>query len=132
MRSTPMEVTDSLQKRCDIANDANAKYFISIHANSFDSAAALGTETLYNTGNAESERLATAIQNSIVQEVGTYNRGLKDGNWLYVVKNTKMTAVLTELGFLTNPDDAAKMRDESYRQRYAQAIADGILQCLGK
>lgn len=132
MRSTPMEVTDSLQKRCDIANAAGAKYFVAIHANSFDSAAALGTETLYNTGNAESERLAKAIQNSIVQEVGTYDRGLKDGNWLYVVKNTNMTAVLTELGFLTNPDDAAKMRDESYKQKYAQAIADGILQCLGK
>ena len=132
MRSTPMEVTDSLQKRCDIANNAGAKYFVCIHANSFDVSTAAGTETLYNIGNSESQKLATAIQNSIIQEVGTYDRGLKDGNWLYVVKHTNMTAVLTELGFLTNPDDAQKLKDETYRQKYAQAIADGILQCLGK
>jgi len=132
MRSTPMEVVDSLQKRCDISNNANAKYFIAIHANSFDSSSAVGTETLYNTENAESEKLATAIQNSIVQQVGTYDRGLKDGNWLYVVKHTNAPAVLTELGFLTNPSDAEKMKDDSYQQKYAQAIADGILQCLGK
>jgi N-acetylmuramoyl-L-alanine amidase len=132
MRSTPMSVVDSLQKRCDISNNANARYFVCIHANSFDSTSALGTETLYNTGNAESEKLATNIQNSIVQEVGTYNRGLKDGNWLYVVKNVKATAVLTELGFLTNPDDATKLSDESYQQKFAKAIADGILKSLGK
>jgi N-acetylmuramoyl-L-alanine amidase len=132
MRSTPMSVVDSLQKRCDISNNANAKYFVCIHANSFDSSAALGTETLYNTGNQESEKLATAIQNSIVEEVGTYDRGLKDGNWLYVVNHTNATSVLTELGFLTNPSDAEKLKDDSYQQKYAQAIADGILQCLGK
>lgn len=131
MRSTPMSVTDSLQKRCDISNNANAKYFVSIHANSFDDTSANGTETLYYTGNAEGEKLASAIQNSIVKEVGTYDRGLKDGSWLYVAKNTNAPAVLTELGFLTNPDDAAKLRSDEYQQKFAQAIADGILQTLG-
>ncbi|NMM61600.1 N-acetylmuramoyl-L-alanine amidase [Clostridium sp. P21] len=131
-RSIPMDVTTSLQKRCDVSNNANAKYFVCIHCNSFDSESALGTETLVNQDNPEAAKLAQAIQSSIVNEVGTYNRGLKDGNWLYVVKNTRASAVLTELGFLTNPSDAQKLSSDEYRQKFAQAIADGILQCVGK
>lgn len=130
MRSTPMSVEDSLQKRCDISNNANADYFICIHTNSFSSSSAYGTETLYNPGNEKGKQMASYIQNSIVKEVGTYNRGLKDGSWLYVVQNTDAPAVLTELGFLTNPTDAAKLASDTYRQKFAQAIADGILQCL--
>lgn len=131
-RSIPTEVTTSLQQRCDVSNNANAKYFVCIHCNSFDSEGALGTETLVNQNNPEATRLAQAIQNSIVNEIGTYNRGLKDGNWLYVVNHTNASAVLTELGFLTNPSDAAKLSSDEYRQKFAQAIADGILQCVGK
>ncbi|MFL0195601.1 N-acetylmuramoyl-L-alanine amidase [Clostridium sp. WILCCON 0269] len=131
MRSTPMSVTESLQKRCDISNNVNAKYFVCIHTNSFDSSSAYGTETLYYTGNEEGKKLASYIQNSIVEEVGTYNRGLKDGSWLYIARNTVAPAVLTELGFVTNPDDAAKLSSDEYRQKFAQAIADGILKALG-
>lgn len=131
MRSIPMTVTESLQKRCDISNNANAKYFICIHTNSFDDSSACGTETLYYTGNEEGQRLATCIQDSIVEELGTYDRGLKDGSWLYIAKNTIAPAVLTELGFVTNPDDAVKLSSDEYRVKFAQAIADGILECLG-
>lgn len=130
MRSVPMSVEDSLQKRCDISNNANADYFICIHTNAFGSSSANGTETLYYPGSEKGKQMALSIQNSIVKEVGTYNRGLKDGSWLYVVQNTDASAVLTELGFLTNPDDASKLASDTYRQKFAQAIADGILQCL--
>ena len=134
MRSTPMSVVDSLQKRCDVSNNANAKYFVAIHCNCADAASANGTETWDNDGSGESKKLATNIQNSIVQEVGMYDRGLKDGygRGLYVIKNTNAPAVLIELGFLSNASDAQKLRDDSYQQKYAQAIADGILQSLGK
>ncbi|WP_368489495.1 N-acetylmuramoyl-L-alanine amidase [Clostridium sp. BJN0013] len=131
MRSTSMSVSESLQKRCDTSNSVNAKYFVCIHTNSFDSSSANGTETLYYTGNEEGRKLATYIQNSIVEEVGTYNRGLKDGSWLYIARNTTAPAVLTELGFVTNPEDAAKLSSDEYRTKFAQAIADGILKALG-
>ncbi|WP_243108699.1 N-acetylmuramoyl-L-alanine amidase [Clostridium rectalis] len=131
-RFNPLSVTESLQRRCDTSNNANAKYFVSIHCNSFESSGAYGTETLYFTDSQESKRLANAIQSNIIKEVGTTDRGLKDGNWLYVVNNTKATAVLTELGFLTNPGDAQKLTNNTYLDKYAKAIANGILQCLGK
>ncbi|RXM72633.1 N-acetylmuramoyl-L-alanine amidase [Clostridium tetani] len=128
-----MTVNESLQKRVDISNAAGARYFVSIHCNSFESSGASGTETLYNVGNEESRRLALAIQNNIVKEVGTYNRGLKDGNWLYLVNNSKATAtVLAELGFVTNPSDVEKLKSDEYLDKYAKAISNGILKTMGK
>jgi N-acetylmuramoyl-L-alanine amidase len=134
MRSTPMSVVDSLQKRCDTSNNANAKYFISIHNNEADDPSASGTETWDNPGNTDSASLAAAVQSSIVQEVGTYDRGIKDGygRGLYVIKNTNAPAILVELAFLSNPDDNAKLKSDDYQQKFAQAIADGVLKCLGK
>lgn len=128
--STPMTVVQSLQRRCDTANSANARYFVSIHNNSFSSQSAYGTETLYNPGNIDGEKLARAIQESIVSEVGSYNRGLKDGSWLYLVNNSSVTTVLTELGFLSNPDEEQKLNSDEYQDKYAEAIARAILQCL--
>lgn len=129
--TTPISVTESLQRRCDTANNANAKYLVSIHTNAFDYESARGTETLYYTGNSEGERLASAIQKHLVSELGTYNRGLKDGSWLYIAKNTTAPTVLAELGFLTNPDDAAVLGNEEGQNKAAKAVADGILEVLG-
>lgn len=132
MRSQSMSVKESLQKRCDISNNAGARYFVCIHCNSYNNSSPNGTETFYCTSNDESKRLATNIQNNIVREVGTYNRGIKDGNWLYVIKHTDASAVLTELGFLTNSSDASKLNSEDYTDKYAKAIANGILETMGK
>lgn len=132
-RSNGMSVNESLQRRVDISNSAGAGYFVSIHCNAFENSYANGTETLYNVGNEESRNLALAIQNNIVREVGTYDRGLKDGNWLYVVNNSKARAkVLTELGFLTNSSDVIKLKNDAYLDKYAKAIANGILKTMGK
>lgn len=132
-RSNGMSLNESLQKRVDMSNAAGARYFVSIHCNAFGSSHANGTETLYNVGNAESKKLALAIQNNIIKEVGTYDRGLKDGNWLYVVNNSKANAtVLAEMGFVTNPSDVEKLKSDVYLDKYAKAIANGILKTMGK
>jgi N-acetylmuramoyl-L-alanine amidase len=130
-KTSSLTVTQSLQRRCDTANNSGAKYMVSIHTNAFSSNAAEGTETLYYTGNSEGQRLASLIQSSLVSALGTYNRGLKDGSWLYVTKNTTMTTVLTELGFLTNSKDASILGTDAGRQKAAQGLANGILKALG-
>ena len=61
----------------------------------------------------------------ISSSTNIYNRGSKDGN-LFVLRNTKMPAVLVECGFITNPGDAQKLSDSSYQNKIAQAIADSV------
>jgi N-acetylmuramoyl-L-alanine amidase len=54
------------------------------------------------------------------------SRGLKAENW-YVVRNARMPAVLVELGFVSNPQDAALMADEAGLKQYAEALYKGIV-----
>lgn len=129
--SSSLSVTESLQRRCDTSNNANAKYLISIHNNSFQDDSVNGTETLYFTGNSEGEKLANAIQTNLVNELGSYNRGLKDGSWLYIAKHSNATTALAELGFLSNQEEESKLNSDDYQNKCADAIAKAVLQCLG-
>lgn len=129
---------ESLSDRVNTANDANADFFISIHHNSA-SEAAKGIETLYSSkaqddtfgGKLDSSRIekskqmATLINNNIVSKLGAVNRGGKDQN-LYVCRNTDMPAVLVEVGFITNREEAIRCADPASQQKVAQAIAEVI------
>ncbi|WP_343762906.1 N-acetylmuramoyl-L-alanine amidase [Clostridium oceanicum] len=130
-KTSSFNVSADLQKRCDISNAANAKYTISIHANSFSASSANGTETYYYEGSVEGKKLAEAVQKHIVEDLGTTNRGIKDGSWLYIAKHTTSATILTELGFLSNPEDERKLNSDSYQNKYANAIAKGVFEVLG-
>jgi N-acetylmuramoyl-L-alanine amidase len=127
------DVATSLQARCDAANNSGATYLVSIHSNAVDNGSSVsGVETLYDTTDPESLKLATAIQNALIKELGSVNRGLKDGNWLYLVNhtNSNCAVVLAELGFLTNSTEERLLITESYQDRCALAIANAIVSCL--
>ncbi len=133
-RNTPTEVlgtsnASSLRTRVDLANNWPADYFISIHANAATNPEANGTEvyTFANTGAAH--ELAEAIQAAIVAEMDMKNLGVKTNPSLYVLRRTRMPAVLVELGFITNAADAEKMANNP--EGFARAIYNGILQYLG-
>ncbi len=121
----------TLKERADLANAAGADIFVSIHNNAADPASE-GTETYYwgdqQTYSAEGRRLAEAIQNAVLEELSTVDRGART-HWknLYVLANTKMPAALVEVGFLTNAEEEARLKDPVYRQRAGKAIAQGIV-----
>lgn len=119
-----------LQHRSDIANNAKADYYVCIHNNSFSSPSAYGTETLYQTTSTASEKLAQAIQSALASELNSYDRGIKDGDWLYISRHNNMPTVLTEVGFLTNPTEEENLNDTTYQAKAADAIVKGILSFL--
>jgi N-acetylmuramoyl-L-alanine amidase len=75
----------------------------------------------------ESIYIAQSILNNFREIFGTTmpSRGLKEEEW-FVVRNTRMPAVLVELGFVTNETDAALMRDEAYLKKLSEALYKGI------
>ncbi|NJO75052.1 MAG: N-acetylmuramoyl-L-alanine amidase [Leptolyngbyaceae cyanobacterium RM1_406_9] len=115
-----------LSTRVQMAQRANANYFVSIHANALNMSRpdVNGVETFYHRSGRE---LAQSIQNSIMQSVNMNNRGVKQANF-YVLRNTSMPSVLVEVGFVTGRDDAAKLRDAGFQTTMAGAIARGIVQ----
>ncbi|MFL0266673.1 cell wall-binding repeat-containing protein [Candidatus Clostridium radicumherbarum] len=123
-------VTNDLQMRCDIANKANADFFISIHSNSNDSSLPYGTETYYTTQKPSDGSLAQIIQSNLVAQNGLSNRGIKTANY-YVLNNTAMPAVLAELGFISNPTEEQLLNSPDFQAKCANGLANGIKQVLG-
>ncbi len=116
-----------LAERTNLANSVNADLFVSIHANS---GGGTGTETLiYKTGT-EAEKLAKLVQKNIVNTLSLRDRGIKIRTDLWVLKRTNMPAILVELAFVDNVNDAFHLKNS--KDKFAFAIANGILQYLGK
>ena len=75
----------------------------------------------------ESAKLAEFIQNRLNVTTGPKkkDRGVK-GAFFYVLKAAKMPAVLVEIGFVTNKEEALSMLQDDYQKKLAKGIADGI------
>lgn len=116
-----------LKERVSIANKQPADLFISIHANAA-SPSASGTETFYNR--TTSAPLAGVIQRHMQAATGFKDRGARYGNFA-VIRDTKMDAVLLEVGFISNTEEEKKLFDSDFQNRVALAIAQGICEYLG-
>ncbi len=115
-----------LRARVDIANNAGARMFVSIHENSL-SATASGTETYHFYYSSPGARaLAVLVHTQVLRALGLPDRGVKTAGF-YVLKNTRMPAILVEGAFLSNPDEAVLLADPNVRQRLAEAIGTGVV-----
>jgi N-acetylmuramoyl-L-alanine amidase len=133
-RPTPTTVlgtnnTTSLAERVRMANEWPANYFISIHCNANVNPAINGTEVYIYRYHTQANWLAEQVLDGIVETVGTRNNGVRANPSLYVLRKTKMPAILVELGYLTNLDDSVKLRDNQYL--FARGIYIGILRYFG-
>lgn len=107
----------------DTANGWPADIFVSLHCNAA-SGSAQGTETLIYADGGESAQLADCIQSQIIASLGTIDRGLKERPDLIVLNSTDMPAVLVEMAFVDNEEDAQLLTDRA--DEFARAIARGI------
>ena len=124
------DVYVGLSERALIANQAKADLFVSIHCNSVDDESAHGMEVYHYTHASEaSKHAARAIYDKLLPVSGLRGRGVKSKD-LAVLRETKMPAVLIELGFVSNPGDRAKLTDSAWQDDAAKVIADGIAEAL--
>lgn len=117
----------SLPDRCSISNKAKADAFVSVHLNASTGARAVGIETWrYAAVGSKTKQLAAAIQENLIDATGANNRGVKETDSLYVLKQTKAPAVLVECGFISNGPECRKLFTTDYQRKIAQAIYRGI------
>jgi N-acetylmuramoyl-L-alanine amidase CwlD len=119
---------DELQARCDIANKAGARLFVSIHVNSFTSGDLNGTTTYYYKD--EDLPLADAVHRRLAAALETKDDGVRKANF-YVIHHTSMPAILIETAFLSNPGDARLLRSPLFLQKVVTAVADGVGDYMG-
>ncbi|NQX44753.1 N-acetylmuramoyl-L-alanine amidase [Paenibacillus tritici] len=117
-----------LKDRAAMANNLKADLFISVHANSSGSSAASGTETYYQRE--ASKALANVMHKYLVEATGLSNRGVRYGNF-HVIRETKMPAVLLEVGYLSNRKDEALLFTEALQNSVAASMVSGIKEYLG-
>ncbi len=74
---------------------------------------------------ADSSRLAYAVHEKLISATGALDRGVQQAPF-YVLMGLDAPAVLVEIGFISHPDEGAKLADAEYQTKVAQAIADGV------
>lgn len=119
----------SLRRRCDIANDAGADAFVSIHLNAATNRTAHGAETWKWHKN--KSRLAGDVQTELLAATGAKNRGVRLSETFYVLKHTLASALVVECGFMSNNKERAKLFDADYQEKVANGIAKGIQKAFG-
>jgi len=124
-----------LKERTDRANAWKADLFVSIHANAAGDGvnwnSAQGIETfVYETRPPAAVALANAVQRQLIRATGRPDRGVKSANF-HVLRETRMTAILVECGFMTNRDECELLKSDAYRRKCAEAIVAGIVETYG-
>lgn len=121
--------TPSLPCVVDEANGWPADIFVSLHCNAANGCAR-GTETLVYNEAGDAAELAACIQSQIVESLGTIDRGVKERPMLIVLNSTDMPAVLVEMAFVDNDEDAQILTERA--DEIARAIARGITDFEGR
>ncbi|KAB3530025.1 N-acetylmuramoyl-L-alanine amidase family protein [Alkaliphilus serpentinus] len=122
-----------LKDRPGVANQLGADLFVSVHANATGKSSINGIENYYYPSeknpedNRDNKTLATIFQNTMTTILGANSRRLEGVEAFVVTRETKMPAVLTEMGFLTNPEEEAKLATDAYRQKVAEALFTSIV-----
>lgn len=139
-RPATLTVKDvSLSQRVALANKLNARLFVSIHANAAGNGRewhpARGYEVYTLAPGGERTVLAHILLKWARQLLCPFDkdfpiRGLKHANF-YVLRYTKMPAVLIEHAFMTNKADCALLKSNEFRQRAAEHIARAVCEHLG-
>ena len=92
---------------------------ISIHLNA---GGGTGTEVFYYTGSATGKTKAAAVSQKVAAALGIRNRGAKSSSGLYVLKNTKATAILVECCFVDSKTDQGKWNVDKCAAAIVEAI----------
>lgn len=111
-------VTESLSKITDVANNVNLDWFVSIH---FNAGGGRGTEVYTYEGRQYEDALEVC---SNISKLGFTNRGVKKGTGLYVIRRTKAKSMLIEVCFV-DTEDANHYLKVGYK-----AIAKAIVEAL--
>ena len=117
------DVFVSLPERVAIADSFPDAVFISVHFNSAPRSSAHGYETYYYRS--DSFGLATRLHRAQLSTLNTEDRHVRRRGF-FVLRRPSIPSVLCEGGFLTSPEESRVVLNPSYRQQWAENIADAL------
>jgi N-acetylmuramoyl-L-alanine amidase len=115
-----------LEERSSLANRLRAELFVSIHADAARNRTAQGFTVYVARQPARSSQDAADAVARRLQAAGAFSRGRKEANYRVLV-GTTCPAVLVELGYLSNAQEASLLTRPAYRRQLADAIANAVI-----
>ena len=126
-------------ERAEVGNNNNADLVIRIHCDGLDNQSITGASMLIPApvGYAKdisniSAQYGQTILNDLVANVGMKNRGVAERSDLTGFNWSKVPVVLVEMGFMSNPGEDRLLNDDSYENKLAQGLCNGIIHSLNK
>ena len=118
-----------IQNRVKIGNESSADIFVSIHLNKISQSQYYGWQCFYNTKNVKSIDLAKEIQENLNKVIEKENNrvAMKLEN-IYIMKNIEIPISVVECGFLSNPEEEKQLLEDSYQEKLAWGIYNGIME----
>lgn len=120
------------QSRVALIRDTENAVLISIHQNNYPDSRPCGSQVLY-AGTEGSAHLGELTHRNLISQLDPENRRIAApiSDSIYLMKNVDCPAILVECGFLSNPDDATKLKSGAYQTALATVIVGSYLQFLG-
>ena len=122
-------IATSLAARVNAATEWGADLFLSLHANASESAAPSGSEAFVYRMSSTAYYIAEQLLRGLHESTGLPTRGVFVRPGLYVLRKTPMPAVLVEIGFISNPQDASLMANQP--GLFAEGLYQGLLSYYG-
>lgn len=119
---------EDLNRRVEMKKETECDIFVSIHQNMFPQSKCYGAQVWYSS-NDNSYNLATVVQDSIKESVKDNNKRVaKPAAEAYLILRDKYEAasILVECGFLSNPDEEAKLKSDEHQNLIVEGISGGI------
>ena len=117
-----------IRNRVKIGNEAQADIFVSIHLNKIPQEQYWGWQCFYKEGNEQSIKLAKSLQENLNESIQKENKrvAMKLEN-VYIMKHVEIPISIVECGFLSNKEEEKLLLEDSYQDKLAWGIYNGII-----
>lgn len=117
-----------IHNRVKIGNESQADIFVSIHLNKIPQEQYWGWQCFYKEGNEQSIKLAKTLQENLNESIQKENKriAMKLEN-VYIMKYVEIPISIVECGFLSNKEEEKLLLEDSYQDKLAWGIYNGII-----
>ena len=119
--------SEDIRNRVKFINENMPDFVVSIHVNSIPSPRWSGAQTFYSPAFKKSEEMAYLIQDEIRRVIGHTKREPSKTESVFLIREVASPAVLVEVGFVSNAEEAKRLQSVDYQKAMANAIYQGIL-----
>ena len=117
-----------IHNRVKIGNESSADIFVSIHLNKIPQQQYYGWQCFFKSNDENSMNLAKKLQDSLNKAIQKENKRVAMKlDSVYIMKHVEIPISIVECGFLSNPEEEKQLLDDSYQNRLAWGIYNGII-----